>query len=207
MEKIYPAGYEPLGPVEEGPDTRNRLLNTILRASTGERIETDMFAVMSRRRSTRRFKDDSVDATKIRKVIAAADTAPTAGNFQGFEVYHVEDAEKKRRLVKACNNQAYVNAPMVLVFCKNPARVRFDFPGRILEKFAIQDATLAAGYSQLAAHALGLSSIWIGMFDEQAVMDVIGTDLIPSSVLCLGYAQKQRYPKRRRNLTDLVHVV
>ena len=94
-----------------------------------------------------------------------------------------------------------------MVFCKNPKRVKFNFPEETLKKFAIQDATLAAGYSQLAAHALGLSSIWIGMLDEKRVMDIIGTDLVPSSVLCIGYPEKQKYPKMRRNLDDLIHVV
>jgi nitroreductase len=100
-----------------------------------------------------------------------------------------------------------VDAPVVLIFCKNPSRVKFDFPEYVLAKFAIQDATLAAGYSQLASQALGLSSIWIGMFDEKKVMDVIGTDLIPSSVLCIGYPEQTKFPKPRRNLKDLVHVV
>ncbi len=44
------------------------------------------------------------------------------------------------------------------------------------------------------------------MFDEQKVMDVIGTDLIPSSVLCIGYTEQTTFPKRRQNLKDLVHV-
>ena len=206
VEKIYPTGYEPEQEVDS-PETRNKLLDAILKVSSGERIETEMFGVMSKRRSTRKFTDDPIEESKIRRIIAAADTAPTAGNFQGFEIYHVKDAEKKRWLVGACNNQKYVNAPAVLVFCKNPGRVKLNFPRRILEKFAIQDATLAAGYSQLAAHALGLSSIWIGMFAEEEVMEVIGTSLIPSSLLCIGYAQKQKYPKRRRNLDDLVHVI
>ena len=110
-------------------------------------------------------------------------------------------------LVDACNHQSYVDAPVVLVFCKNPSRVKLNFPPYILRKFAIQDATLAAGYSQLAAQALGLSSIWIGMFDEQKVMDIIQTDLVPSSVLCIGYPKQTKFPKSRRNLKDLVHVV
>ena len=114
---------------------------------------------------------------------------------------------KKRQLVDACNFQSCVDAPVVLVFCKNPSRVKFNFPPYILRKFAIQDATLAAGYSQLAAQALGLSSIWIGMFDEQKVMDVIQTDLVPSSLLCIGYPKQTKFPKPRRNLKDLVNVV
>ena len=140
-------------------------------------------------------------------VIAAADTAPTAGNFQGFEIFYIKSPEKKRLLVDACNHQSYADAPVVLVFCKNPSRVKLNFPPYVLRKFAIQDATLAAGYSQLAAQALGLSSIWIGMFDEQKIMDILETDLVPSSVLCIGYPKQTKFPKSRRNLKDLVNVV
>jgi len=206
-EKIYPLGYEP----EIKPDTvddnvRNNLLDFILKSGPTEVIDTDLFAVMSKRRSTRKFLDKPVETTKIDKIIAAADTAPTAGNFQGFEIFYVKSPEKKKLLVEACNNQPYVDAPVVLIFCKNPSRVKFDFPDEILRKFAIQDATLAAGYSQLSAQALGLNSIWIGMFDEKKVMDIIGTDLVPSSVLCIGYPKQTKFPKPRRNLKDLVHV-
>jgi len=210
-DKIYPQGYEP----EETPestdnDVRNQLLDFILHSGPSEPsevIDTDLFAVFAKRRSTRKFSDKPVETTKIDKLIAAADTAPTAGNYQGFEIFYIKSLEKKKLLVEACNKQPYVNAPVVLVFCKNPSRVKFDFPDYILKKFAIQDATLAAGYSQLAAQALGLSSIWIGMFDEQKVMDIIETDLVPSSVLCIGYPEQTKFPKPRRNLKDLVHVV
>ncbi|MGH1521646.1 MAG: nitroreductase family protein [Nitrosopumilus sp.] len=206
-EAIYPIGYEPeILPESPDPRVRNQLLDFILKSGPTEIIDTDLFAVMAKRRSTRKFLDKPVETTKIDKIIAAADTAPTAGNYQGFEIFYVRSLEKKKLLVDACNKQPYVDAPVVLVFCKNPSRVKFDFSEYILKKFAIQDATLAAGYSQLAAQALGLSSIWIGMFDEQKVMDILGTDLVPSSILCIGYPKQTKFPKPRRNLKDLVHV-
>ncbi len=140
-------------------------------------------------------------------IYAAADTAPTAGGFQGFEIYHVREAEMKVKLVDAANKQPYVNAPVVLVFCMNPERIKMNFPPNILRKFSLQDATLAAAYAQLAAHALGLSSIWIGMIDEEKIMAVLNTNYIPSSILCLGYPQKLLQPKPKRNLIDLIHEV
>jgi len=206
-EKIYPSGYEPKETNSTGTNVRNQLLNQILKSSPTEFINTDLFTVMAKRRSTRKFTDKIVETTKIDKIIAAADTAPTAGNFQGFEIFYVKSPEKKQQLVEACNNQPYVNAPVVLIYCKNPSRVKLNFPEEILKKFAIQDATLAASYSQLAAQALGLSSIWIGMFDEQKVMKIIDTDLIPSSILCIGYPKQDKFPKPRRNLQELVHAV
>jgi FMN reductase [NAD(P)H] len=89
----------------------------------------------------------------------------------------------------------------------NPERVKMNFPPDILKKFSLQDATLAAAYSQLAAHALGLSSIWIGMIDEEKVKEALGTEYSPSSILCLGYPQKILQPKPKRNLVGLIHEV
>jgi nitroreductase len=89
----------------------------------------------------------------------------------------------------------------------NPTRVKMNFGPNILKKFSIQDATLAAAYAQLAAHSLGLSSIWIGMIDEKKVMEAINTDLIPSSILCIGYPKKLLQPKPKRALSELIHVV
>jgi FMN reductase [NAD(P)H] len=204
---LYPLGYEPeIKPDSSDPKVRNQLIDFILKSGPSELIDTDLFAVMAKRRSTRKFSNKPVETTKVDRIIAAADTAPTAGNYQGFEIFYVKGTEKKKLLVDACNKQPYVDAPVVLIFCKNPSRVKFDFPDYVLKKFAIQDATLAAGYSQLAAQALGLSSIWIGMFDEQKIMNILETDLVPSSVLCIGYPEQTKFPKPRRNLKDLVHV-
>ena len=89
----------------------------------------------------------------------------------------------------------------------DPSRVKIKFPPEILEKFSLQDATLAAGYSQLAASALGLSSIWIGMINEEQVKEIIQTKLRPSSILCIGYPEKKRPPKSRRKLKELIRVI
>lgn len=207
--KTYPKEYEPSDVSTQDVAVRQNLLNAILTSKPKKAVQdTDLFKVMAARRSTRKFDNKRmVEEWKIDKILAAADTAPTAGNFQGFEIFYVKDPKTKEKLVGAANNQPHVNTPVVLVFCKNPSRVKLNFPPDILAKFAIQDATLAAAYSQLAAHALGLSSIWIGMFDEGRVMEAVGTDLKPSSLLCIGYPAQKRGPRSRRKLKDLIHIV
>jgi FMN reductase [NAD(P)H] len=170
-------------------------------------LQTNIFNVMLNRRSQRKFENKKIEDWKIEMIFAAADTAPTAGGFQGFEIYHIKSPEIKLKLVDASNKQPYVNAPVVLVFCMNPSRVKMNFPHDIIKKFSMQDASLAAAYSQLAAHALGLSSVWIGMIDEAKVMQALGTDLVPSSILCLGYPQKILQPKPKRNVLELIHEV
>jgi len=170
-------------------------------------VQTNIFNVMLNRRSQRKFENKVIEEWKLEMIFAAADTAPTAGGFQGFEIYHIRNEGTKKKLVEAANNQPYVNAPVVMVYCMNPNRVKLNFPPETIRKFSQQDATLAAAYSQLAAHALGLSSIWIGMLDEKKIMEILGTDLLPSSILCLGYPVKMLVPKPKRNLKDLIHEI
>jgi len=172
-----------------------------------EALSTNIFNVMLSRRSQRKFENRVVESSKIEMILAAADTAPTAGGFQGFEIYHVNKPDIKLKLVEAANKQPYVNAPVVLVFCMNPERMKMNFPENILKKFSLQDATLAAAYAQLAAHALGLSSIWIGMINEQQIMEILRTSYVPSSILCLGYPKKILQPKPKRSLINLIHEV
>jgi len=208
--KIYPKEFFPSIEIEKEDDgDQNKLLNAVLGAKNKDSIsESDLFRIMATRRSTRNFATSKlIEQWKIDKILAAADTAPTAGNFQGFELVYIKNKEIKKRLVEAANNQPYVNAPLVLVFCIDPSRVKMNFPPEILTKFSLQDATLAAAYSQLAASALGLSSIWIGMLDEEKVKQIIESKLKPSSILCVGYPQQKRPPKSRRKLKELIRVI
>jgi nitroreductase len=205
--KIYPKEFFPSIQIEKNTESNSKLLNQIL-SGNKELDMTDLFRVMATRRSTRNFDTTRpVEEWKVEKILAAADTAPTAGNFQGFEVFYVKNKEIKKRLVEAANKQPYVNAPVVIVFCIDPIRIKMSFPPDMLAKFSLQDATLAASYSQLAASALGLSSIWIGMFNEEEVKKILGTSLKPSSILCIGYPSQKRSPKSRRKLKDLIHVL
>lgn len=181
--------------------------NAIQDFESEEILNTNIYNVMLNRRSQRKFEIKDVEDWKLDIIFAAADTAPTAGGFQGFDIFHIKNQDIKIKLVVAANNQPYVNAPVVLVFCMNPSRVKMKFPSETLKKFSIQDATLAAAYAQLAAHSLGLSSIWIGMIDEIKVMETIGTDLLPSSILCIGYPKKVLQPKPKRALSELIHVI
>ena len=206
-KRTWPKGYVPKEESDKDLSIRLGLMTNILNKKIEKKLNTDIFKVMATRRSTRKFSKNPVEKWKIDKILAAADAAPTAGNFQGFEIFYISDKYTKEELVKAANKQPYVNTPLVLVFCMNPSRVKLDFPAKVIMKFSMQDATLAAAYSQLAASALGLSSIWIGMFDEERVKEIIGTELRPTSLLCVGYPIKKRPAKLRRQLKELIHVV
>ena len=195
----------------ENTNVSQSLLNAILfsdpHESTGTLPESDIFRIFASRRSTRKFAKKKVEDWKLDKILAVADTAPTAGNFQGLKIFYVKNPKTKEALVEAANKQPYVNAPAVLVFCMDPDRVKLKFPADILEKFSLQDATIAAAYAQIAATGLGLSSIWIGMIDEEKIMSILGTNLRPSSILCIGYPSQKKPPKSKKKLRELIKVI
>ena len=72
-----------------------------------EALRTNIFNVMLGRRSQRKFDETRlVEDSKVEMIFAAADTAPTAGGFQGFEVFNVKKPDVKVKLVDAANKRA-----------------------------------------------------------------------------------------------------
>ena len=136
-DMTWPKGHKPKDGSTENLAIRFGLISNILKEKPVKKINTEIFNVMATRRSTRKFSKNPVEMWKIDKILAAADTAPTAGNYQGFEIFYVRDNAKKVSLVKAANNQPYVNTPVVLVFCMNPDRIKLDFPKEIISKFSL----------------------------------------------------------------------
>src|SRR5512145_1306160 len=66
-----------------------------------EILNTNIYNVMLNRRSQRKFEAREIEDWKLEIIFAAADTAPTAGGFQGFEIYHVKNPDIKVKLVAA----------------------------------------------------------------------------------------------------------
>jgi nitroreductase len=56
----------------------------------------------------------------------------------------------------------------------------------------------------LAAVDLGLSTVWVGDFDEDAVREIVGDKIgRPVAMFSLGYAAEEPPPSGRRELEDL----
>lgn len=168
----------------------------------------DFFKIVEERHSMRAFANRAVEEEKLRRILEIANRAPSAGNLQGYEIFVVRKAEQKRALVEASYGQGFIaEAPLVLLFCANPARsaVRYREGGERL--YSLQDATIACTYAMLAASALGLSSVWVGAFEEEGVRRAVGIppDLMPVAMLPIGYAGEAPRRTSRRSLEDIVH--
>jgi nitroreductase len=148
-----------------------------------------------------------VEPEKLRQLLEAASAAPSAGNLQAYEIAVVRDPELKEAISRsALGQRALVHAPVDLVFLQDPSRSASKYGQRGTELYAVQDATIACAYAQLAATALGLASVWIGAFHPDPIRRLLEAPahLQPVALLALGYADETPEVTGRRSLDDLV---
>ena len=169
--------------------------------------ERQFFSLLGKRRSVRKFKPGRIAEQTVAKILKACDTAPSSGGLQTFEVYQVRNAGTKELLAAAARDQTFLSeAPLLLVFCANPSRSVQRF-GERSSLFSVQDATIAAAYAQLAVEVLGLSTVWVGNFDEGRVSEILGlpTGQRPVVMLPIGPGAERPGEKTTRGPKDLLH--
>ncbi len=170
----------------------------------------EFFDIVQARRSTRAFAAKTLEPEKLQTIMEAANRAPSAGNLQAYEIYAVSQRATLQALAQASLGQAFIaQAPVALVFCAHPALSSRKYRKRGTSLYCVQDATIACAYAQLAATALGLASVWVGAFDDDAVRQAMGVggDLVPVAILPIGYAGETPQATSRRTLASLVHYI
>ncbi len=167
----------------------------------------DFAEVVKNRRSVRAFQQRKIEEEKMRWILEAMNSAPSAGNLQAYEVVLVKDEERKKQLAQAALEQDFIaEAPEVLVFFAHPKRCSWRYGKRGVQLYCIQDATIACAYAQLGATAVGLASCWVGAFLDGQVRRIVGApaDLVPICILPIGYPAESPAPTPRRSLSDIV---
>ncbi|MEM2955224.1 MAG: nitroreductase family protein [Nitrososphaerales archaeon] len=171
-------------------------------------MDMDFFEVLRNRHSIRAFKKKDVEQEKINIILESANLAPSAGDLQAYEIVVIRDQERRLALAEAALNQDFIaQAPLNLVFFINPRRSAKRYGQRGIRLYCLQDATIAAAYSQLAATALGLGSVWTGAFYEEPIMKLANAkeDLIPVAIISIGYPDEEPEVTPRRRIEDFVH--
>jgi len=168
----------------------------------------EFFEVVERRHSIRAFTSAVVEPEKLQAILEAANRAPSAGNLQAYEIYEVTRKATLKALADAALGQGFVaQVPVALVFCAHPGLSSRKYGRRGSSLYAIQDGTIACAHAHLAATALGLASVWVGAFNDDAVREAIGVgpDLVPIAILPIGYPAEESERTPRRSLAELLH--
>lgn len=141
------------------------------------------------RRSIRRFLQKPVPREDIETLLRAAMAAPSACNLQPWAFVVVDEPETLARL-KAATEQGRYDAPLAIVVCGVSGHV--PWPGESWR----QDCGGAAQNLMLACVELGLASVCVGGFDDEALRAVlrIPADVEPMCVVEIGYPAYERAP-------------
>jgi nitroreductase len=168
----------------------------------------DFFETVRHRHSVRKYLPDRpVEEQKLHAILEMACAAPSAGDLQSYRIAVVKDPAKRMALAGAAEGQAFISeAPVCLVICADRIRAEGRFGERGKRLYAVQDATIAAAYAQLAVVAAGMASTWVGYFDGAEVGRLLNlpAETEPVALLSIGYPAELPEPTPRRPLGDVV---
>ena len=184
----------------------------------------DVFTAMKERRSCRDFLPEPVSEETIEKILEAATWAPSPLNMQGWEFIVVTNQEVKEKIYsesERCREWALEksgwkwlggykvdflkSAPVIIVIIGDPKKTGVDMFMEEGKKAGYQHACAAATQNMhLAAHALGLGSLWFTFFDKQNLRDILGIDpeKTPVALVCLGKAGSEPQDMPRKDVKE-----
>ena len=154
-------------------------------------------AIMERR-SIRKFSDKPVQDEQIKLLLEAAMNAPSAGDGRPWHFVVIRDRDKLFALADQIDdgNEMFKQARAAILIVADPSKE--GFPG-----FYPQDCSCAAQNIYLAAHDLGLGTVWIALWEVppriQGIRNVIDVPeaLMPFAIFPLGYPGEILPPEYR----------
>ena len=133
------------------------------------------------RRSIRSYTDRDVSEEDVETLLRAAMAAPSAGNGQPWHFVVIRQRATMEKIMKAHPySKMLAQAPVCIAVLADVTLERH--PG-----YWVQDCSAATMNVLLAAHALGLGAVWLGMHPQPEREKAIKTILtLPDKVRCLS---------------------
>jgi nitroreductase len=172
----------------------------------------ELFEAIKTRRSVRTYQDKPVEDEKLQAVLDAVRLAPSWANMQCWRMVVVKDRSTREKIGDLSYVESYFSpkgyksnpskkalaaAPVVIVFCADPAQsgVLWD------QNYYLVDAGIAAQNLMLAARSLGLGTVFVGVYDEEKIKELLNIPALIRIIglLPLGYpaGENKDGPKRK----------
>lgn len=173
----------------------------------------DVLEAINTRRSIRKYKTDPVDDKTLETVLEAARQAPSWSNTQCWRFIVVRDSEMKIKITDTLNEtnparNAVTGAPIVIVACAELGKAGSKGGQMVSDKgdWFMFDTAIAMQNLVLAAHSLGLGTVYVGWFDAKAVAEMLAVPQGYSvvSLTPLGYPAEIKDARPRKELSEIV---
>lgn len=174
----------------------------------------ELYETVKGRRSIRQFKPDPVPEEVQGRLVEAAQWAPSWAHTQCCRLVLVSGPAQKEALQATLSStnparKAMIDAPVVVVFCAEAGKAGFYRGAAATPRgdWMLFDVALAMQNFMLAAHAEGLGTVCVGLFDFEKAGQVIG---VPAgfevvSITPLGYPEATGKAPPRKPLSEFAY--
>ena len=160
------------------------------------------------RRSIRRYTDKPIEKETMETLIKAAMTAPTTINNRDWAFIVVQDRQILDQIIQNQDGNASMlaEAPAAVVICGD-TKLALQ---RTVD-YWVQDCCLAAENFMIAAHAMGLGTVYLGTYPVQHRVDGLKKILnlpehiIPLTVISVGYPAETKPAATDRFEPEKIH--
>jgi nitroreductase len=149
------------------------------------------------RRSIRKYTDEPVSQADIQTLLEAAMAAPSASNRKPWYFVVVTKRETLDSLAEAHpHGKMLFEAPLCIAVCGGPVAS---------ERFWVQDCSAATENLLLAATALGLGAVWLGVYPKEdrvaGIRQVLGIPetIAPLNLISIGHPAEEKEPRTQYN--------
>lgn len=131
-----------------------------------------------------------VEIDKVTEIVKAGMHAPSAGDLQNWKFIVITNPDVIKSMYNYTMEQdAFLTATVAIIVCAE-VKIAEEYYGlRGSKLYSVQSCAAAIQNMSLAAHSLGLGSVWIGAFDEEKTIHVFGIppDYRPQAIVLMGY--------------------
>jgi nitroreductase len=154
----------------------------------------DCLETIRTRRSVRKYLDKPVEQDKLDTVLEAVRISPSWANMQCWRMIVVKEKKTREKISNLSYVEAFfapkgykvnpakaalAEAPVVVALCADPA----DSGALWNQNYYLVDTGIAAQNLMLAAWAQGLGTVFVGVYDEEKIKELLN---IPPAVRVVG---------------------
>jgi len=176
---------------------------------------TEFMDILKGRRSIRKYEAKEVPEDFLNQIYDAVKWSPSWANTQCWEIISVKNMGVKEQLQAAIApknpaSKAITGAPVVLALCGklNSSGYYNNQVTTKLGDWFMFDLGIATQSICLTAHALGLGTVIVGLFDHNKVSEILsvpdGYEMV--ALIPLGFPAKDSPAPKRREISEFTHV-
>ena len=163
----------------------------------------ELIKVIFARRSIRKYTAKPVGEKDIKAILEAAMAAPSASNRKPWHFVVVTDRHTLDELARVHPyGKMLFEAPLCIVVCGDET---------ISPRYWVQDCSAAAENLLLAAVALGLGAVWLGVHPRESRVGPIRRvlklpeNVVPLNLISIGYPAEEKEPRTQYDESRVHH--